>query len=69
MAYHFRGPFSFVCIWAFGPSIGHPVLHGRSTEEGVTEVSGIPVAKMEVGEVTWEGGWTTELVTELGKVT
>jgi hypothetical protein len=41
----------------------------RDGQEGVTEVSGIPVAKMEVGEVTWEGGWTTELVTELGKVT
>lgn len=36
---------------------------------GVAEVSGVPVAKVEVGEVMGDGGWVTELVTELGKVT
>ena len=30
---------------------------------GVTEVSGVLVAKIVVGEVTWDGEWVTELVT------
>ena len=36
---------------------------------GVTEVSGVLVAKIVVGEVTWDGEWVTELVTvaRLGK--
>lgn len=37
----------------------------REGQVGVAEVSGVLVAKMEVGEVTWDG----EGVTELGKVT
>ena len=36
---------------------------------GVTGVSGVLVAKIVVGEVTWDGEWVTELVTVLGKVT
>ena len=36
---------------------------------GVTGVSGVLVAKIVVGEVTWDGEWVTELVTvaRLGK--
>lgn len=33
----------------------------REDQVGVAEVSGVPVAKMEVGEVMWEGEWVTEL--------
>lgn len=41
----------------------------REGQVGVAEVSGVLVAKMEVGEVTWDGEGVTELLTELGKVT
>lgn len=37
--------------------------------EGVAEVSVVLVAKVEVGEVVWDGEWVTELLTELGEVT
>lgn len=37
--------------------------------EGVAEVSGELVPKVEVGEVMWEGDCVTELLKELGKVT
>lgn len=36
---------------------------------GVREVSGVLVSTMEVGEVTWEEELTTEVITDLGKVT
>lgn len=32
--------------------------------EGVAEVSVVLVAKVEVGEVLWDGEWVTELLTE-----
>lgn len=38
----------------------------REDQVGVAEVSGVLVAKMEVGEVTWEGEWVTELGKDTG---
>lgn len=37
--------------------------------DGVAEVSGDLVPKVEVGEMLWDGEWVTELLKELGKVT
>lgn len=47
-----------------------PVSEGSvEVHEGVGEVSGKLIPKVEVGEVVWNGEWVTELLTELGEVT